>query len=251
VTNPESVAKEPASQVVGLESLEVVRPQALTMEISRRLLEYLLAGNVEPGEKLPSERRLSEIFGVGRSVVREAIKPLALLGLVEVRQGDGTYLKSMESDLLPQVIGWGLLLGTKRTLDLVEARRHIEVIVAGLAAERRDEEDLEALSVALQGMHEAEKADDYVAADIAFHLAVATAAKNETLYEVMSSVRSLLQVWIAKVGVSVGLSVSAAEHDSIFEAIKNGDTEAAAQTMDAHMEWAVEHLVKTLEDERG
>jgi GntR family transcriptional repressor for pyruvate dehydrogenase complex len=234
-----------------LESLEVVRPQAITMEISRRLLEYLLAGNVEPGEKLPSERRLAEILGVGRSVVREAIKPLALLGLVEVRQGDGTYLKSMESDLLPQVIGWGLLLGTKRTLDLVEARRHIEVILSRLAAERRDAEDLDGLSAALRGMHEAEDPDEYVAADIAFHLAVAKAAKNDTLYEVISSVRSLLQVWIAKVGVSVGLSVAAAEHDPIFEAIMHGDTEAAAQTMDAHMAWAVEHLVETLEEERG
>jgi GntR family transcriptional regulator, transcriptional repressor for pyruvate dehydrogenase complex len=251
VVRHDSVVERNSGEVEGLESLEVLRPPALTTGISHRLLEFLLAGNIEPGEKLPSERRLAEILGVGRSVVREAIKPLALLGIVEVRQGDGTYVKSVESNLLPEVIGWGLLLGTKRTLDLVEARRHIEVILARLAAERREDGDLEILRTALQEMHEAEDPDDYVAADIAFHLAVARAAKNDTLYEVLSSVRSLLQVWIAKVGISAGLSVAAAEHDPIFDAIANNDTQAAARTMDAHMAWAVEHLDRILDEDRG
>jgi GntR family transcriptional repressor for pyruvate dehydrogenase complex len=236
--------------VPGLESVEFSRPEAITTEISRKLLEYLLAGNIQPGEKLPSERTLAEALGVGRSVVREAIKPLSLLGLVEVRQGDGTYLKSMESELLPQVIGWGLLLGTKRTLDLVEARKHVEVILAGLAAERRTEEDLEAMRAALGRMHETGDPEEFVAADIDFHLVVARSAKNETLYQVMSSVRSLLRAWMTKVGPSAGLSVSAAEHDPIFEAIEERDSIRAAAAMGTHMTWAITNLERTLETER-
>jgi GntR family transcriptional regulator, transcriptional repressor for pyruvate dehydrogenase complex len=234
----------------GLESLELSRPEAVTTEISRKLLEYLLAGNIQPGEKLPSERRLAESLGIGRSVVREAIKPLALLGLVEVRQGDGTYLKSMESDLLPQVIGWGLLLGTKRTLDLVEARSHLEVVLARLAAERRTEEDLETLRRALTRMHETDDPDEFVASDVDFHLAVAKSAKNETLYQVISSIRSLLRAWMTKVGPSAGLSVSAAEHDPILAAIEAGDGDQAAKTMGIHMAWAVGELEATLSRER-
>ena len=82
------------------------------MEIARRLLDYFLSGEVEPGERIPSERRLAESLGVGRSLVREALKSLHLLGLLEVRQGDGTYLKRTDSELLPQVIEWGLLQET-------------------------------------------------------------------------------------------------------------------------------------------
>ena len=73
-------------------------------EITRRLLEFLLSGDIEPGSKIASERQLAEALQVGRGSVREAIKSLSLLGLLDVRQGDGTYLSRGGSDLLPQVI---------------------------------------------------------------------------------------------------------------------------------------------------
>ena len=101
---------------------------------------------------MPSERQLAQAFGVGRSAMREALKSLTLLGLVEVRHGDGTYLKKADSALLPQVIEWGLLLGEQRTLDLVEARQKIEADIAGLAAARRDEADVAELRRLLERM---------------------------------------------------------------------------------------------------
>jgi GntR family transcriptional repressor for pyruvate dehydrogenase complex len=202
---------------------------------------------VLPGQRIPSERKLSESLGVGRSVVREALKSITLLGLVEVRQGDGTYLKSTESDLLPQAIEWGLLLGAKRTRDLVEARRYLEVVLAGLAAERRDEAALGGLRDCVQRMHASR--DDpagFVAADMAFHLQIAEAAGNETLFQVMTSVRSLLLVWMTRVGPTVGLGLSADEHDPIYRAIEAGDAAAARTAMEAHMTWAVARLEETL-----
>ena len=97
--------------------------EPLPAQVARLLLDYLLAGNVRPGTRLPSERRLAEELGVGRSVVREALKSLGLLGLVEVRQGDGTYLRRIESDLLPRVIEWGLLLGREGSDGLPTSSR--------------------------------------------------------------------------------------------------------------------------------
>jgi DNA-binding FadR family transcriptional regulator len=87
----------------GLPRIDLSSRETLTMEVARRLLDYFLSGEVEPGERIPSERRLAESLGVGRSLVREALKSLHLLGLLEVRQGDGTYLKRTDSELLPQV----------------------------------------------------------------------------------------------------------------------------------------------------
>jgi len=180
-------------------------------------------------------------------VVREALKSLTMLGLIEVRQGDGTYLKSTESDLLPQAIEWGLLLGAKRTRDLVEARRELEVILAGLAAERRDDAALAELREYLARMHASkDDPEGFVAADMAFHLRVAEAAGNETLFRVMTGVRSLLFVWMTRVGPTAGLGLSADEHDPIYQAIEAGDAAGARTAMAAHMAWAVEHLEETL-----
>src|SRR5687767_4743206 len=79
--------------------------------IARALLDRILSGQLKPGSRMPSERELAEAFGTGRGPVREALKSLGLLGLLEVRQGDGTYLREARADVLPRIIQWGLLVG--------------------------------------------------------------------------------------------------------------------------------------------
>ena len=236
--------------VSGLSPLEP-RQDTVPILITRKLLEYLLQGNLRPGDRLPSERKLAEVLGVGRSVVREALKSLSLLGLVSIRQGHGSFLKSTESDLLPQAIEWGLLLGAKRARDLVEARCHLEVVVAGLAAERRSEADLSNLRHHLNNMGAAQgDADAFVAADVAFHLRLAEAANNETLLQIMISIRSLLQVWISRVmNHETDFAISYDEHVSILKAIAAGDAPAAREAMDAHVKLALNRLDEALAQE--
>ena len=139
-----------------LQPLDLSQREGTTISISRQLLDYLLSGRVQPGDRLPPERKLAEALGVGRSVVREALKSLTLLGLLEVRLGDGTYVKRVDADILPESIEWGLVLGAGHVPDLLEARRHLDVILAGLAAVRRDERDmadLRALHAAMKAAH--------------------------------------------------------------------------------------------------
>jgi GntR family transcriptional repressor for pyruvate dehydrogenase complex len=240
-------------QVMGglLEPIDLSRRESISSEISRKILDYLLAGHVAPGGQLPPERKLAEALGVGRGVVREALKSLTLLGLIEVRQGDGTYLKRAESELLSQAIAWGLLLGTPRILDLIEARRHLEVIVAGLAAKRRDERALQDLRDHLAEMRAAMgDADRFVAADVAFHLTIAEAAGNDTLYQIMLNIRSLLQVWIARVmHAASDYHPSLDDHIPILEAIEARDVEAARAAVAAHLQRATDRLAATLAEE--
>lgn len=243
------VPKHPSTDM--LKPMEDYRRDAVSIEIARRLLSYLLAGNIEPGEKIPSERNLAEVLGVGRSVVREALKSLTLLGLVDVRQGDGTYLRRPGSELLSQSIEWGLLLGEQRTKDLIEARQHLEVLLAGLAAERRSEADLDELRSLLKQMGTASKnADKFVAADVAFHVVVARAAGNSAIAGVMSSIRALLRVWISRV-MSSGASFepSMKEHAAILDAIEKGRPAAARKAMQAHMSGAHERLLANLKSD--
>jgi len=233
-----------------LADVDPIRREPLATEIARRLVDYLLAGGVEPGERMPSERQLAEAFGVGRSAMREALKALTLIGLVEVRHGDGTYLKKADTVLLPQVIEWGLLLGEKRTMDLVEARQKIEVIVAEMAAQRRDENDLQELRGLLDRMWEARTdRQRFVDADVAFHLRLAEATGNSALRDIQSSIQALLRAWISRViYASESSELTYHEHEPIFEAVERGDASAAGAAMEAHMTSAAARLRTTLEE---
>jgi GntR family transcriptional repressor for pyruvate dehydrogenase complex len=231
-----------------LGSIEIQRREAVTTEIARKLLDFLLAGHFSPGDRLPSERQLAQELGVGRSVVREALKSLTLLGIVDVRQGDGTFLRSTESELLPHAVGWGLLLGTRRTRHFIEARQYIEVIVAGLAAERRDEADLADLERHLTAMYAAEgDPEAFFAADIAFHLRMAEAARNEAFLQILASIRTLVKVWSNYVVTeSVRVADLADEHRTVFVAIAAGDPDGARAAMQDHMERALGRLERSL-----
>jgi GntR family transcriptional repressor for pyruvate dehydrogenase complex len=234
-----------------LPNVAPIRREPLAAEVARRLVDYLLSGGVEPGARIPSERQLAEAFGVGRSAVREAIAALTLIGLIEVRHGDGTFLKRPDSPLLPQVVEWGLLLGEQRTNDLVEARQLIEVDIAGLAARRRSEEDLADLARILSRM-EWESRDgagsaDFVDTDVEFHLRLAEAAGNTALRDVLTSIQALLRAWIGRVIAEGHREISYAEHVPILEAVRARDERAAEEAMDAHMRSAARRLQATLE----
>src|SRR6478736_9405112 len=107
-------------------------------EVARRLMDLFTGGDIEAGTRLPPERHLAASLGVGRSAVREALAALEILGIVDVRPGSGTYLRGSASDLLPQTLRWGLLIGDRNTAELIELRSGLEIYVARLAAARAD-----------------------------------------------------------------------------------------------------------------
>lgn len=219
--------------------IEQAPREPLSAEVAKALLEAVFSGQILPGTRMPSERQLAESFGVGRFVVREALKSLGLLGLLEVRQGDGTYVRPPDSSLLPRVVEWGLLVGEQRTSDLVETRKHLEPVTARLAAERRSEADLVAIRSHLDGMRDAGDTESFVDADVAFHLGIAAATDNIVLSNMLTSIASLLKVWIRNVvDAAESREPSYLEHVPIFEAIKVRDGDAAAEAMAAHMEGA-------------
>jgi GntR family transcriptional regulator, transcriptional repressor for pyruvate dehydrogenase complex len=231
----------------GFAALPARQPPAT--EVTNRLLGFLMSGQVQPGERIPSERRLTELLGVGRSTVREGIKSLSLLGLVEVRQGDGTYLKHPDSNFLPQVIEWGLLLGEPDLRDLIEARSHIECVLAGLAAERATPADVRALEALLAAMAAAgDDVEAYVEADISLHLRVAEASGNRVLSDLVVRIRSLLQVWASRVLAHAGeTSTSLEMHRPIVAAVAAQDPAAARAAMAAHMQRAGRRLNAALD----
>jgi GntR family transcriptional repressor for pyruvate dehydrogenase complex len=246
---PREEPRSRSSAITGLKPVTIVQADPPSALVAQAILEYILSGHVGPGEKLPSERQLSEALGVGRSIAREGLKSLGLLGLVEFRHGGGSYLRSMESTLLPRVIEWGLLLGERRVVDLVEARRFLEIDMARLAAERHTPEQFAEIEAALGRMKSARTAEEFTDADVDFHLAVGAACGNSALANMHASIASLLRVWIHRVmDAAESLEPSYLEHVPILEALRARDPEAAAAAIADHLERAGGRLVSTLED---
>lgn len=241
--DPKAAAR---SRSDGLTKIE--RPESISMEIVRRLVDLLLSDKMAVGERLPSERQLVTTLGVGRSAIRDALRPLILLGLVDVRVGDGTYVKDADSSFLPRVIDWGLLLKADRTRDLVETRRYIEITLAGLAAERRDADSLANIHEQLELMHGAiADPEAFAEADMAFHLAIADAARNGVLAGILLSLQSLLRVWITRVIQAAGEADSSyLEHPSILAAIEAGNRVEAEAAMAAHIDRVTARLMDSL-----
>lgn len=219
-------------------------------DVANLLIGYIMSGRMSPGERLPSERHLSELLGIGRSTIREGVKSLGVLGLVEFRQGGGSYVRATESELLPRVVEWGLLLGEQRFAELVEARTFLEVEIAGLAAARRSPEELAELEQAMAALATADEVDAYVEADLAFHFAVGRASGNGVLKGMLENIAALLRVWIHRnIEAAVTYDRSRHEHERILEAVRAGDAEAARAAAGEHMAGAAERLLATFGDE--
>lgn len=234
-----------------IEPLEVVVQESTVRQITRYLISLLLSGKVEPGAKLPSERRLAERLGMSRGTVRQAIQSLDLLGIIDIRPGDGTYLKATEASLLPDLLmECGVMLRPARAVDLIEARAYLEPIVAKLAATRRDDAGLEELESILRAMEMANQDfEQFTEGDVAFHLKIAELAGNSVLRDALSSIRALQRSWISKVVVSAGSTrESYLEHLRVFEMLQKGDSEGAESMMAAHLASASMQLMRSLEE---
>ncbi|WP_416979738.1 FadR/GntR family transcriptional regulator [Streptomyces sp. T028] len=223
--------------------------EPLASEVSRRLIDYLMSGEVAPGQRIPSERQLTEMLGVNRPTVREAIKSLGFLGLLEIRQSSGTYFRGPDSDVLYRLFELGLVLGERGAKDLLRARAELEVLVAGLAAEARDEEGAELLRGRLDTMRTCADAD-FPEADMAFHATVADLCGNVVLRDMLKGLRAMIQRgWVARTGSTRSRQVAYDDHVPILDAIERGDAEAARAAMAHHMEGATRRLLAALEHE--
>jgi len=225
---------------------EPVKKDSIVIELTKRLMDYIFSGSIRPGDKLPAERVLSEAMGVGRSSVREAMKALTVLGILEVRHGDGTYLRRADSGLLTQTIEWGLLLGEQKTMDLIEARKEIETVLARYAARRWQGNELAELKINLDRMKNA-TIEDFIEIDVAFHIKIAEMSRNTVLKDILINIQSLLRTWIKLVLESAGrTNFSYDDHVAIYDALAKRDEEAAAAAMTSHMNDATERLIEVI-----
>jgi GntR family transcriptional repressor for pyruvate dehydrogenase complex len=236
-----------------LEPLPLTRPKRgyLADEVVERLVRLILDQGLRPGDRLPSERQLMAQFGVGRSSLREAMKALSVLGVVDVSVGSGAFVADGVASVLTKPLAWALLMGDKDARDLAEARQAIEGELAALAAERATDEELAAIGERLALMRATlDDAEAFTRYDLEFHLAIARAAHSEVLYRVVQILRHLLHDWFLEVYSRVEDKRSfLAHHAPIYEAIRARDAASARRAMIEHLDnglvWLLDSLHRT------
>ena len=216
----------------------------LTADICRKLSNHLIRGDWQEGEKIPAERELCQQLGVGRASLREALKALEIMGMIETRLGDGTYV-CRKSDFFSRPLLWAIASsGKAEAHELFEARRLIEVELTGLAANRSTADELNLINSHLNQMEEASPASkEFLDADIGFHLAIGQAGHNAILLNALLLIRNLMQRWIAGALAVPGVQGKALlQHKAIFQALARRDPGSARAAMTAHLEEMARHL---------
>jgi len=225
------------------------RRTGLAAEIVEALAGAIRQGQLPPGAKLPTEAEIMSRFAVSRTVVREALSKLQASGLVETRHGIGTFVLSA-ADAANFRISTEDVATVADVISVLELRISLETEAAGLAAQRRTEENLQAMAAALHTFHASIKAEsDAVPSDFQFHLEVARATGNRHFADLMVYLGAMIiprtrinTAHAAPEGRLAYLERVHREHENIFDAIRNGDSEAARGAMRMHLSNSRERL---------
>jgi GntR family transcriptional regulator, transcriptional repressor for pyruvate dehydrogenase complex len=222
-----------------MSTLKPVSRVTLGEQVAAQLSDQITEGRWKPGEKLPSESELCATLRIGRSTLREALKSLAFVGMVQMRPGDGTYVIEESGALIDRIMSRGLLKTEKELLDVGEARMLIECETAALAAERADRDDLDQIDELMEEMGQSLNGNgrDFVELDLNFHLAIAQCAKNQMLYELLTPIRGVLKEWISKSQELPGIKENAhLQHGKILSAVRRREPDKARHAMRTHLQ---------------
>jgi GntR family transcriptional repressor for pyruvate dehydrogenase complex len=230
-----------------------IRTKRLYEEIVEQIKVLITDGRLKPGDKLLAERELAEQFQVSRASVREAIRTLEMLGVIDIRPGEGTFVRGTETDDIIRPLAMFLAVERSSLLDMFEMRRIFETATARLAAERASQEELDQIEAMLENMRERlnvqdpEKGEEF---DAAFHYAVAEATHNslltklfKTVSEEFAKANSVARRQLYHDNIQNAQKIID-QHSEILEAIRSRSPQVASEAMLAHLIFAEDELRK-------
>jgi GntR family transcriptional repressor for pyruvate dehydrogenase complex len=221
------------------QSFQPVDRRKVYEQVAEQLLAQIGARHLRPGDPLPSERELTESFGVGRSSIREALRMLESQGVITGMNG-GAFVIAHAANPLNSSLQLVFALDSETGVhDLFELRRIIDCEAAALAAQRRTAEHLAQMQLAMTEMEQTlpEHGEAFVLADLRFHLAIGEATGNRLILYAMQAVRDVVRRALMSV-VNIPRSPESAvvEHRGVFEAIASGNPDWARNAMREHLE---------------
>ena len=219
---------------------------AVTDEAITKIKDMIISGELSAGDRLPPEKELSEKLGLSRSSLREAVKALEIIRVLDVRRGDGTYVTSLEPQLLTEAMSFIVDLHQDESiLNIFEVRRILEPAAAAMAAGRITPEQIAALRATMEDIDDETSVEQLVEHDLIFHSLITAAAKNSYLASVLDALSSSTvraRIWR---GLTQEKAVdrTLSEHTAILEALERGDAELVKSLLTVHIS-GVEHWLR-------
>ena len=214
----------------------------------------IVSGELRPGDRLPREADLAQRLGLSRNSLREAVRALTLVRILDVRHGDGTYVTSLEPDVLLDALSFVVDLHQDRSvLYFLQARRVLEAEAAALAAQNIDEEGLAELRRLIATSRDCATAEEFVDNDLAFHRRIAVASGNPVLASLLDTVSgrtTRARVWRA-ITQGGATERTYAEHQAIFETLERRQPDLARAWATVHVAGVEAWLELALEETDG
>jgi len=241
-----------AKNGIPMRAMKPIERTTLAASAFEQLISHVVNGDWKAGDRIPPERELCQQLGIARTSLREALKAMELVGMLDSRVGDGTFV-CPRSEFLARPLLWAFT-GTDETelKDVMEARVMLERDLAGLAAERGSEDEIAKIGDAVRAMKDSVASGTLmIEADMRFHLAVAEAAHNGVLQNAVQLLRNLMRHWInLKLLIPNVPTRVLNQHVHIYEAIRARDADAARAAMRKHLEDTM-RLVTQVIEQRG
>jgi GntR family transcriptional repressor for pyruvate dehydrogenase complex len=229
-------------------SIIKIKADSLRSQVYGQLKKQLLRGAWKPGEKLPSEKEFCRLFGVSRVTIRGAVQQLEILGLVETRQGGGTFVRDFSS--VEKVDTFHPLFQIQKNQDLItvlEYRKIVEKGAAGIAGENISPEDIRFLEETYRAMSKDTGASAaYIEADLAFHYRLALITRNPIIIKVYDLLNDILSTAMKDIVRLLGRKIGLTYHRKIIDALKRGDKGECESLMEEHIEATISAVRKEI-----
>lgn len=217
-------------------------------EILEQIKQSIANGQLKKGDRLPSERQMAEMFGVSRAIIREALKSLEMIGLIDCIQGGGNFIATSINNCLTEPLSIMFMLEGGSITQVQQLRRSLEISAVGLAASRISQGDLSALEQICTVLEANAKTGDEVAQDRLFHFTLSVASGNPLFITMQSAVSALIENQIRGVRSSMlreqdTLTRVNAQHRAVLEALRAGDRERAVAAMTNHLDFIEKYLI--------
>lgn len=223
-----------------------VKKLSLVEIVHDRIKAYIVEHRLKPGDKLPSEKSLIETLAVSRSVVREALKSLQLMGIVEIKSGDGIYVGQLSVKSLFEQVAFHWQVGGQKIKELLDTRKILELGAIDLAIAHYDPEKLAAIEKWNQALEDKLLRNERpLQVDLQFHQALFRATGNETYYQLTRVVHEFFNMsHLEKVNTMESFHAALQQHRDIFHWIKQKEPDRAKQSMIEHLQPLYAYLKK-------
>ena len=223
-----------------------IKPTTLTEKIVEQVMSMIEKGVFKPGETLPTEMEFSSMLGVGRSSVREALRTLQAIGIIEKNHGSTARFSSSCAASAAQYFNIPNIINNFTLLDLSDARETVEVSLAGLAAKNADKDQIEQIEKVHRKFEKALASKDMKnipSLDFEFHKAIAQCSGNQFLSQMLLMLHDLIISGIKSTMYEKYISLASEEHSAILEGIKKHDVDGVKKAMKKHMDGVKEKFI--------